>query len=77
MRGNGETDLHGLRLHDLRHSFASLAIRDGIPFTVIGKLLGHALPETTARHAHLADDAGSEEACCVCGSIAAKLGMSS
>lgn len=69
--------LHDLRLHDLRHSFASLAIRDGIPLTVIGKLLGHALPETTARYAHLADDAVSDAARRVCGSIAAKLGMSS
>lgn len=67
--------LPDVRLHDLRHSFASVAIRDGISLTVIGRLLGHALPETTARYAHLADDAVSEAADRVCGSIAAKLGV--
>ena len=69
--------LNDVRLHDLRHSFASLAIRDGIPLTVIGKLLGHVLPETMARYAHLADDAVSEAADRVCSSIASKLGVSS
>jgi integrase len=67
--------LHDVRIHDLRHSFASLAIREGVPLTVIGKLLGHALPETMVRYAHLADDAVSEAADRVCGSIAAKMGM--
>ncbi len=48
--------LDGVRLHDLRHSFASraLALGEGLP--VIGKLLGHARIETTARYAHLARD---------------------
>ena len=44
-----------LRLHDLRHSFASLAAAQGASLPMIGKLLGHSNPATTARYAHLAD----------------------
>ena len=67
--------LPDVRLHDLRHSFASVAIRGGISLTVIGKLLGHALPETTARYAHLADEAVMDAATRVCSSIASALGV--
>ena len=67
--------LPDVRLHDLRHSFASVAIRDGISLNFIGKLLGHALPETTARYAHLADEAVMEAATRVCSSIASALGV--
>lgn len=49
-------DLHDLRLHDLRHSFASVAAGLGEGLHMIGKLLGHSQPQTTHRHAHLADD---------------------
>lgn len=63
-----------VRLHDLRHSFASVAIRDGISLLIIGKLLGHALPETTARYAHLADETIQDSALRVCSSIAAAMG---
>ena len=47
--------LDDVRLHDLRHSFASggLLVGEGLP--MIGKLLGHAQVQTTARYAHLAD----------------------
>ena len=69
--------LPDVRLHDLRHSFASVAIRDGVSLTFIGKLLGHALPETTARYAHLADDVIMESATRVCSSIASALGVRS
>ena len=47
----------GLRVHDLRHSFAAQAASAGIGLHVIGGLLGHSRPETTARYAHLFDDA--------------------
>ena len=48
--------LDDVRLHDLRHSFASggLLVGEGLP--MIGKLLGHSQVQTTARYAHLADD---------------------
>ena len=64
-----------VRLHDLRHSFASVGIMDGISLARVGKLLGHALPETTARYAHLADTAIADAAGRVSGSIAAALGL--
>ncbi len=48
--------LDDVRLHDLRHSFASVAAAGGQSLIVIGKLLGHSQPATTARYAHLADD---------------------
>jgi integrase len=48
--------LEGVRLHDLRHSYASLAAGRGVSLHMIGKLLGHRVPATTARYAHLARD---------------------
>ena len=67
--------LPDVRLHDLRHSFASIAIADGISLVVIGKLLGHALAETTERYAHLADEAIADAAKRVSGSLAKCLGI--
>ena len=49
----GLDDVH---LHDLRHSFASIAAGQGLSLYTIGKLLGHKNPKTTARYAHLARD---------------------
>jgi integrase len=48
--------LEGLRLHDLRHSYASVGAASGMGLVALGKLLGHASPSTTQRYAHLADD---------------------
>jgi integrase len=48
--------LGNVRLHDLRHSFASAGAAAGDSLLIIGKLLGHRDPKTTARYAHLADD---------------------
>ncbi|WP_417415850.1 tyrosine-type recombinase/integrase [Hoeflea sp.] len=48
--------LENVRIHDLRHSFASIAVASGMSLPMIGKLLGHSQPQTTARYAHLADD---------------------
>jgi integrase len=45
-----------LRIHDLRHSFASVAVAGGHSISVIGKALGHARASTAERYAHLADD---------------------
>ncbi len=85
-RGARVTDLHyhwgficaragleGVRIHDLRHSFASraLALGEGLP--MIGKLLGHKLIATTARYAHLARDTEKVAAAKVGGSIGADL----
>lgn len=48
-------ELEDVRLHDLRHSFASFAVGAGIPLALIGGLLGHRSVQTTARYAHLAN----------------------
>ena len=48
--------LAGVRLHDLRHSFASFGAGGGLGLPIIGKLLGHAEARTTQRYSHLADD---------------------
>jgi integrase len=44
-----------VRLYDLRHTFASIAVQGGASLPMIGGLLGHVRPETTQRYAHLAD----------------------
>jgi integrase len=48
--------LPGVRLHDLRHSFASIGASSGLSLPVIGALLGHTTPVTTHRYSHLYDD---------------------
>jgi integrase len=48
--------IDGVRLHDLRHTFASVLASAGLSLPVIGALLGHTQPGTTARYAHLFDD---------------------
>ena len=48
--------LPDVRLHDLRHSFASDALMSGVPLAVVGKMLGHKHDRTTQRYAHLAND---------------------
>ncbi|MEI7610573.1 MAG: tyrosine-type recombinase/integrase, partial [Rhodospirillaceae bacterium] len=48
--------LPGLRLHDLRHSFASFAVADGTTLYMVGKVLGHKQTRTTEGYAHLASD---------------------
>jgi integrase len=57
-----EAGLTDVRLHDLRHSFASLLASSGLSLPVIGALLGHSQPSTTARYSHLLDDALREAA---------------
>ena len=48
--------LEGIRLHDLRHSFASVGAIGGLSLPIIGALLGHKHAMTTARYAHLSAD---------------------
>jgi integrase len=49
-------NLQGLRLHDLRHTYASVLAGTGFSLPLIGALLGHTQAQTTARYSHLADD---------------------
>ncbi len=48
--------LENVRIHDLRHSFASFAIADGASLFLVSKLLGHANARTSERYAHLSGD---------------------
>ena len=49
-------ELPGVRLHDLRHSYASFAAAGGASLLLIGKALGHTQAATTARYSHLGHD---------------------
>ena len=66
--------LDDVRIHDLRHSFASVAAGAGLSLPVIGKLLGHSQPITTARYAHLAADPVRTASNVVGSAIAAAMG---
>ncbi len=48
--------LPNVRIHDLRHTYASNAVSSGMPIQMVGRLLGHTQIQTTMRYAHLADD---------------------
>ena len=63
--------LEDVRIHDLRHSYASRALALGESLPMIGKLLGHTQVETTARYAHLARDSVQDSAARIADSIAA------
>jgi len=65
--------LEDVRLHDLRHSFASRALALGESLSMIGKLLGHTQVQTTARYAHLARDSIRNAAARITGSIGTDL----
>ena len=53
-RVRARAGLKNVRIHDLRHTFASTAVASGQGLPMIGKLLGHTQVQTTARYAHLA-----------------------
>ena len=61
-RLRAEAGLDDVRLHDLRHTHASIALRRGETVLAIGKLLGHANPETTLKYTHFTDDDALEAA---------------
>lgn len=61
--------LQDFRLHDLRHSYASVAAAAGMSLPQIGALLGHNSPQTTARYAHLADSVQHRSAAEICARI--------
>jgi len=49
-------EIQDCRLHDLRHTYASILASSGLSLPIVGALLGHTQPATTARYAHLYDD---------------------
>lgn len=68
-------NLPDVRIHDLRHSFASVAVSKGGSLPMIGKLLGHTVPTTTQRYAHLSADPLRELSDVAGSHIAAALGI--
>jgi integrase len=50
--------IEDVRIHDLRHTSASLMLSAGVPLDVVGRVLGHTQAQTTLRYAHLTDEAG-------------------
>ena len=65
--------LKGVRLHDLRHTYASRALALGESLPMIGDLLGHRKVNTTARYAHLARDSVRDSSAKVAADIGARI----
>lgn len=66
-------DLTGVRLHDLRHTYASFGAGGGLGLPIIGRLLGHSQAATTARYAHFDNDRLRRASKSIAGRIAAAL----
>lgn len=66
--------LEGVRMHDLRHNFAAIGAGSGLGLPIIGKLLGHTQPQTTARYAHLDADPLRRAANTIGAELAAAMG---
>ena len=73
-RVRARAGLKDVRIHDLRHTFASTAVAAGQGLPMIGKLLGHTQVQTTARYAHLAADPVKSAAETVSSSLQQALG---
>lgn len=76
-RIRSKAKLPDLRIHDLRHTFASVAASQGESLAMIGKLLGHTQVQTTARYAHLAPHPVSATADRIAAVIAAAMASAS
>ena len=68
-----EAGLFDVRLHDCRHTWASVAAMNGVDMVTVAKLLGHALVETTERYTHLSEQSVADAADRVSGRIEAAL----
>ena len=68
-----EAGLFDVRLHDCRHTWASVAAMNGVDMVTVAKLLGHALVETTERYTHLSEQSVADVADRVSGRIQAAL----
>ena len=70
-----EAGIDDVRLHDLRHTYASHAVMQGTPLPVVSRLLGHARPAMTMRYAHMGDRETEAAAERIGITIAGMLGM--
>jgi len=68
-RVRAAANLESVRIHDLRHTFASHAVQNGVSLPVLGRLLGHTQIQTTMRYAHLADECVREAANITAGAV--------
>jgi integrase len=66
--------LSDVRIHDLRHTYASVAVMNGIDPFMLKEILGHKNLSTTLRYAHLSDDAVQKAAGQIANRLAATLG---
>jgi len=64
-----QAQIENLRIHDLRHQWASMAVSAGLTLAQIGGQLGHASAQTTARYAHLIDEAAAANVALVAAQI--------
>jgi integrase len=69
-----QAGLTGVRLHDLRHTYASYGAGGGMGLPIIGKLLGHAQASTTQRYAHLDSDPLRRASNTIANTLAAAMG---
>ena len=74
-RVHREIGIEDVRLHDLRHTFASHAVLQGIPLPVVSRLLGHKRPSMTLRYAHVGDKETEAAAERIGAAIAAMMGL--
>lgn len=65
--------LTDVRLHDLRHSFASVGAGAGMGLIIVGSLMGHRDPKTTVRYAHVAENPAKAAADRIAGQISAHM----
>lgn len=65
--------LEDVRIHDLRHTYASMAVMNGVDLLTVGRILGHSNYQTTQRYAHLADEGVRQAASKVSGILAGSI----
>ena len=69
-----QANLEDVRLHDLRHTYASVAVTNGIDPFMLKEILGHKNLSTTLRYAHLSDDAVQKAAGQIANRLVSALG---
>jgi integrase len=72
-----EAGLEGVRLHDLRHTAASIAVREGAPLAIIGRVLGHSQAQTTKRYSHVGESSALAAVDLISGALSSVLNIPS